>query len=263
MPNIRFDTDRQQRRCAPLLAAGQAARWASRAGNVRGVQTDAVDGRQQRRWALRSGRGHVGGSLNNLRMFSGLRPLAALGALCLAACAGVPPVKSPGLDLAHAAEVTGGWWGGAYRGGRVTLESVGAAYRTSKEQTAFLVPPGSSLARVSLSLCTGYFKTCRPLLQVEVSFDAQERHAYRIRATEIVHGGDKFRVWVEDSASGETVGEKQTSDGRTLEPGQWKAVSSAPSLVTTPNQGLEGSAEQRCCSVPSALRAAAPPQPQR
>ena len=28
-PNIRFDTDRQQRRCAPLLAAGQAGRWAS------------------------------------------------------------------------------------------------------------------------------------------------------------------------------------------------------------------------------------------
>jgi hypothetical protein len=29
------------------------------------------------------------------------------------------------------------------------------------------------------------------------------------------------------------------------------------------NQGLEGSAEQRCCSVPAALRAPAPPQPQR
>ena len=28
-PNLRFDTDRQQQRCAPLLAAGQAARWAS------------------------------------------------------------------------------------------------------------------------------------------------------------------------------------------------------------------------------------------
>jgi hypothetical protein len=137
---------------------------------------------------------------------------AALVALCLAACAGVPPVNSPGLDSAHAAEVTGGWWGGAYRGGRVTLESVGAAYRTSKEQTAFLVPRGSNLARVSLSLCTGYFRTCRPLLQVEVSFDAQERHTYRIRATEIVHGSDRFRVWVEDSASGETVGEKQTGD---------------------------------------------------
>jgi hypothetical protein len=49
-------------------------------------------------------------------------------------------------------------------------------------------------------------------LQVEVSFDAQERHTYRIHATEIVHGSDRFRVWVEDSASGETVGEKQTGD---------------------------------------------------
>jgi hypothetical protein len=137
---------------------------------------------------------------------------AALAALCLAACAGVPPVKSPGLDSARAAEVIGGLWGGAYRGGRVTLESVGAAYRTSKDQSAFLVPPGRSLARVSLSLCTGYFKTCRPLLQVEVPFDAQERHTYRIRATEIVHGSDRFRVWVEDSASGGTVGEKQTRD---------------------------------------------------
>jgi len=145
-------------------------------------------------------------------MFSGFRSSAALVALCLAACAGVPPVKTPGLDSAQAAEVTGGWWGGAYRGGRVTLESVGAAYRMSKEQTAFLVPPGNSLARVSLSLCTGYFKTCRPLLTVQVPFDAQERHTYRIRATEIVHGSEKFRVWVEDSASGETVGEKQTSD---------------------------------------------------
>jgi hypothetical protein len=49
-------------------------------------------------------------------------------------------------------------------------------------------------------------------MQVEVSFDAHERHAYRIRATEIVHGSDRFRVWVEDSASGETVGEKQAAD---------------------------------------------------
>jgi len=145
-------------------------------------------------------------------MFRGLRPLAALASLCLAGCAGVPPVKSPGLDSARAAEVTGSWWGGAYRAGWVTLESVGAAYRTSKEQKAFLVPPGRNLARVSLSLCTGYFKTCRPLMQVEVSFDAHERHVYRIRATEIVHGSDRFRVWVEDSASGETVGEKQAAD---------------------------------------------------
>jgi hypothetical protein len=31
-----------------------------------------------------------------------------------------------------------------------------------------------------------------------------------------------------------------------------------------PNQGLEGSAEQRArCSVPAALRASAPPQPRR
>jgi hypothetical protein len=50
------------------------------------------------------------------------------------------------------------------------------------------------------------------LLQVEVSFEAQERHSYLIRATEIVHGSDRFRVWVEDSATGETVGEKQTGD---------------------------------------------------
>jgi len=31
----------------------------------------------------------------------------------------------------------------------------------------------------------------------------------------------------------------------------------------TPNQGLEGSAEQRRCSVPSSLRATAPPQPHK
>ena len=29
-PNLRFDTGRQQRRPVPLLAAGQAGRWASR-----------------------------------------------------------------------------------------------------------------------------------------------------------------------------------------------------------------------------------------
>lgn len=41
------------------------------------------------------------------------------------------------------------------------------------------------------------------------------------------------------------------------------AVVSNSVLRSVPNQGLQGSAEQRCCSVPVTLRAPAPPQPRR
>jgi hypothetical protein len=125
----------------------------------------------------------------------------------VAGCTSAPPqpAQGPGLNLAQAATVWSGWWGAVYRGGRVTLDSVGTAKRNSQAQREFLIPPGKTIARASISLCTGE-RFCVPLSDVEVPFEAQARHTYRIRAAEKVHGRKEFWVWIEDVASEQVVG---------------------------------------------------------
>jgi len=82
---------------------------------------------------------------------------------------------------------------------------VGTAHRNSQAQREFLIPPGKTIAHASISLCTGE-RRCQPLSLVEVPFEAQAQHTYRIRAAEKDHGNKEFWVWIEDAATEQVVG---------------------------------------------------------
>jgi len=130
--------------------------------------------------------------------------LLASGLVALSACTLFAEPK----PTEHTAVVKDGPWGKVYRGGYVEVASVSGVQPDWRLHSAVSIPAGDRSAWLYVYLCNENPKHCISIAQAQVAFDAQAGHTYRPRAQEQVNGSNRFWVWMEDEATGQTVSEK-------------------------------------------------------
>ena len=132
---------------------------------------------------------------------------AAVGLLVLASCAGLEQRALEPTDRTAVVKAT--TWGKVYRGGYVEIASVNGVEPSWRLRSEMELAAGPQTAMFYVYLCNGGMRDCISITQAQISFRAEPRHTYRVRAREQLNGSNRFWVWVEDEADGKAVGGTQ------------------------------------------------------
>jgi hypothetical protein len=132
---------------------------------------------------------------------------AVVALLMLASCAGLEQRALEPTDRTAVVKAT--TWGRVYRGGYVEIASVNGVEPSWRLRSEMELAAGPQTAMFYVYLCNGGMRDCISITQAQISFRAEPRHTYRVRAREQLNGSNRFWVWVEDEADGKTVGGTQ------------------------------------------------------